>query len=162
MKIAIMSDSHNRWQNLTSAVEWANEEKCDKLLFAGDLVRKEGIAILAQFNKEVVLVWGNNQMRNKIVKEEVQKYSNVKVAGVIYKDKIANQNIIMSHLPSKVESQKNKDCDIAIHGHTHEYREEVVDEVKFICPGEISGHKTREVSFAVVDLQSIEVERFIL
>jgi predicted phosphodiesterase len=38
MKIAIMSDSHENWDNFFKAIAVANEHSCEILLFAGDLM----------------------------------------------------------------------------------------------------------------------------
>jgi predicted phosphodiesterase len=60
MKIAIMSDSHDRWEFLEKAIEIANEEGCSTFLFAGDLIAPPRIALLEKFNGEVKFVWGNS------------------------------------------------------------------------------------------------------
>lgn len=38
MKIAIMSDSHDKWDFLEEAINKVNNEGCATLLFAGDLI----------------------------------------------------------------------------------------------------------------------------
>ncbi|MEK9171104.1 MAG: metallophosphoesterase family protein [Patescibacteria group bacterium] len=61
MKIAIMADSHDVWDNLEKAVARANKEKCELLLFAGDFIAPPGIPILEKFNGKIKFVWGNNE-----------------------------------------------------------------------------------------------------
>ena len=50
MKIAIMSDSHDRWDYLEQAIEQAMEQAntggCELLLFAGDLIAPLRLAVL--------------------------------------------------------------------------------------------------------------------
>ena len=61
MKIAIMSDSHDRWDYLEKAIGIAHGKGCELLLFAGDLIAPPGLAILEKFNNKVKFVWGNNE-----------------------------------------------------------------------------------------------------
>lgn len=57
MKIAIMSDSHEHWDNLRHAISTANNG-CEVLLFAGDLMSSgEGLAALKTFNGSVHMVF---------------------------------------------------------------------------------------------------------
>ena len=60
MKIAIISDSHEHWDNLRHAINLANKN-CDVLLFSGDLMAPgNGLAALKTFNGPVHMVFGNN------------------------------------------------------------------------------------------------------
>lgn len=61
MKIAIMSDGHEHWDNLRKAITIANQQSCDMLLFAGDLMAPgNGLSALKTFTGPVHMVFGNN------------------------------------------------------------------------------------------------------
>jgi|GEM_PF-3241455 len=56
MKIAIMSDSHEHWDNLRRSITLA--DGCDVLLFAGDLMAPgAGLAALKTFHGPVHMVF---------------------------------------------------------------------------------------------------------
>ena len=61
MKIAILSDSHDRWEHFEEAITIPNPESCEYLLHAGDLIAPPGIALMKQFKGKVKFVWGNNE-----------------------------------------------------------------------------------------------------
>ena len=90
MKIAIMSDSHENWDNLKRAIEISNEHNCNYLLFAGDLISPQGIDILSTFKGDVKIVWGNNENEKIGIIEKSNLYSNVGVFGEIYEETIDN------------------------------------------------------------------------
>jgi hypothetical protein len=158
-----MSDSHNRWTKLDSALEWANEENCEKLLFAGDLVRKQGVKHLAKFRGQVIYVWGNNQLEKKKVRREADSFANIHIAGKAYDEEIGGIKVFMMHRPPKVMEKANSGhYDLCVHGHTHRYREGKLGATKVVNPGELAAVETGESSFAMVELPSLKVERLML
>lgn len=164
MKVAIMSDSHNHWDNLQEAIDWVNEEKCRYILFAGDLVKARGIEILSQFNGDVVLVWGNNQMAKKYLRKKVKKVDNLKIKGAVWEGEIQGLKFFMSHQPFRVEKKANSThYDICVHGHTHQYREVVINKTLVICPGALDGSSiSRDATFAILNTKDKSVEQFML
>lgn len=156
MKIAVMSDSHDNWENLSQAVRQANDLDCEVLLHAGDLVAPAGVAVLQDFRGKVKFVWGNNET------EQVEITRQMTVADMEVFDRFEGQigglAVFMSHYPQPAETASlSESFDLCVHGHTHQYREERVDNKEgqvaktlILNPGEIQGYRTGQASFAVV------------
>ena len=54
---------------------------------------------------------------------------------------------------------KNKDIDIALHGHTHRYREEIKEKTIFFNPGESAGMIKGKNAIGIINLKDLSLER---
>ncbi|MCA9372515.1 metallophosphoesterase [Candidatus Woesebacteria bacterium] len=155
MKIAIMSDSHDQWENLSKAIKQANKANCEVLLFAGDLISPPGIAVLQQFSGLVKFVWGNNEGERVGMTRMFDQSENMELCGDIYEGELDGTKIFMNHYPRAAElAAQSGQFDLAIHGHTHEYREEKVGECWLLNPGEIQGYRTGSSTFMIFDTET--------
>jgi putative phosphoesterase len=161
MKIAIMSDSHDGWDQLEKAIEKSNKEGCSVLLFAGDLIAPPGIAILEKFNGEVKFVWGNNEGEKMKITRKMDASEKIELCGTTFEGEIAGIKIYMNHYPDYVElASKSGEFDLCVYGHTHHYKEEKVGDSLLINPGEIQGYKTSKPCFVIFDTEKKESKRF--
>lgn len=160
MKIAIMSDSHENWEKLTEAIEIANKEECTHLLFAGDLIAPPGVAILEKFNGKIHFVWGNNEGEKLGLTRKMDPSQKITLEGDIFESEIHGLKIFMNHYPRIVElAAKAGEFDLCIHGHTHEYREETINNTILINPGEIQGYLTGNVTFVIFDCETKKIQK---
>lgn len=160
MKISIMSDSHDNWINLEKAVNISNEHGCEFLLFAGDLIAPPQLAILEKFNGKVKFVWGNNEAEKVGLTRMMDASEKVELCGDIFEGEIDGIKIFMNHYPRIAElATKSGEFDLCIHGHTHEYREEKVENTILINPGEIQGYKTGKASFVIFDTEDKSISK---
>ncbi len=163
MRIAIMSDSHDRWDNLEKAVNLANEANCGTLLFAGDFNAPPGIPILEKFNGEVKLVWGNNEAERMGLTRKFDASEKIELCGDIYEGELGGLRVFMNHYPRIAElAAKSGEFDLCVFGHTHEYKEEKIGSCLLVNPGEIQGYKTGESSFIIFDTKSKKVEKIVI
>jgi uncharacterized protein len=163
MKIAIVSDIHDNWLNLEKALKIANDLPCEYLLFAGDLIAPPGIALLDDFKGEVVMVWGNNELAQVSIQQQVDKRDNIFNAGDHYEGEIAGLKFFMHHIPRYAElAADTEEFDVAICGHTHEYFTDVIGDTILINPGEIHGYKTGEPSLVILDSETKQLEKISL
>lgn len=160
MKIAIMSDSHDNWQNLSIAIDIANKAGCEYLLFAGDLIAPPGIAVLQKFNGKVKFVWGNNEAERFGMTRKFDASKNIELCGDVFEGIIDNLKFFMNHYPRFVElATKAGEFDVCIYGHTHDYLEEKVGETLLLNPGEIQGYATGQAGFIIFDTNNKDVRR---
>lgn len=152
MKIAIISDCHDQWENLERAVEIANDEECKILLFAGDLIAPPGLAILEKFNGQVKFVWGNNEGEKMGMTRKMDASEKIELCGNVFEGEINGVRIFMNHYPRLAElAAKSGEFDLCVCGHTHLYKEERIGECILLNPGELHGHKTSKPTFAIFD-----------
>lgn len=163
MKIAILSDSHDRWDNLEKAVKTANDMGCAMLLFVGDLIAPPGIAVLEKFNGKVKFIWGNNEGERMSMTRKLDASQKVELCGDVYEDTIDGVRIFMNHYPRFTElAAKSGEFDLCIYGYTHEYQEEMVRDSLLLNPGEIQGYATKHPGFAVYDTKAKKAERILI
>ncbi len=160
MKLAIMSDAHDNWAHLETAIQLANEQGCEVLLFAGDLIAPPGLAVLEKFNGNVKLVWGNNEGEKVGIALKCAKSEKIELCGDVFEGVLGGVRIFMNHYPRIVElASQFGEFDLCIFGHTHEYIQTKVGECSLVNPGEIQGYITGEAGFVVWDTQMRSGER---
>ncbi len=163
MKLAVMSDSHDRWDNLEKAIGIAVDKGVEQLLFAGDFMSPPGMSVIGKFPGPVVMVWGNNDGEQVGLLAQAREMENVSIAGDEYEGELGGRKVYMQHYPRPAEiAVESGMFDIVIYGHTHEWREETANGKLLLNPGEIQGYRTGMVSFALVDTGSLEVEKIII
>lgn len=163
MKIAIMSDSHDQWNNLKKAIDLSNNAGCEVLLFAGDFIAPPGIAFLEQFNGLVKFVWGNNEGERVALTRMMDASQKMELAGEIFEGEFDGVRVFMNHYPriSELAALSGK-FDLCVFGHTHEYLAEKIGNCLLLNPGEIQGHKTAHPSFVIFDTQTKAFEKIVL
>lgn len=134
-----MSDSHDNWPKLEKAIELANKENCEHLFFAGDLISPTGIPVLAKFNGQVHIVWGNNEGEKMGFINKVSQNENIKLYGDICEIELQGRKIFMNHYPRISElAAKSGEFDLCIFGHTHDLTDNVINGCRLINPGSVA------------------------
>lgn len=159
MKIALLSDSHNNWQVLREAVRDASRRDCDVLFFAGDLVRPDGVDVLAGFSGPVHMIIGNNEFEIDEIWARAEGSENVIYHGEICDIEREGVRIFMHHYPQEAVSKAQSGIyDLCIHGHTHTFRQQTVSGTPVVSPGAISDRGSSPV-WAIFDTKTGELER---
>ena len=70
-------------------------------------------------------------------------------------------DVSIFHEPDYISEfiSKNKEIDIVLHGHTHRYREEILDKVLIFNPGESAGMLKGKNAIGIIDLKDLAVQR---
>jgi len=74
---------------------------------------------------------------------------------------LAGKKIAIFHEPDQIEITlcENNDVDIVLHGHTHRYREEIVNNTLIYNPGESAGMQKGKNAIGIVDLRNFSAKR---
>lgn len=148
MKIAILGDSHDHYENLRKAVYLANEQDCKLMLHTGDLgAPGDSVDILKDFSGHVKMILGNNDheivglMRKSY---ELENFEIIKTTrgGDSCEEEVDGVKIFMHHYPRIAElAAASGEFDLCIFGHTHKYHDETVGNTLLINPSAINGSK---------------------
>lgn len=159
-----MSDSHDHYENLNKAVEMVNDEGCEILLFAGDLIAPgNGSEALSKFNGPVKMIYGNNDGDPHALNMMFSKYDNLEIVGKEYEAEVEGVKIFMTHYPRIGQlAAKSGEFDLVIYGHDHTYNEENVGETILLNPGAIHPYKIEYASFVIFDTESKSIEKIVL
>ncbi len=160
MKIAILSDSHDNWDNLTKAVQIANQQQCQVLLFAGDLVSPTGISDLAKFHGQVKVVFGNNEGEKVKITRLIDQTQNITLFNNSYEETLDNIKIFMNHFPRFTQlAVQSQEFDLCIYGHTHQYHCETINNIILLNPGTTSNIRSTEATFAIFNSKTKMVNK---
>jgi len=168
MKIAIISDSHDHYENLGKSVVLANDAGCEIMLHAGDLgAPGKCVNILSEFDGKVKMVIGNNDHELIGLMREAQAVENFELiktstGGDSYEEEIDGIKIFMHHYPRISElAAYSGNFDLCIFGHTHKYHEEKINNTFLVNPSSIHPEQT-ESSFIIFDTELREIKRVLL
>jgi len=161
MKIAIISDIHDNFHNLVSALKIIEERKPEQIIFLGDFINNGIAKILANFKVPVFAVWGNNDGDKAAIKEtSLKPGSNLKISENIYDFlEFDGKKIFLTHYPDIAKQMaKSGEYDIVFYGHNHLKNLDKIGDCIVCNPGEICAQKTGQAGFVIYDTKDNEIE----
>ena len=154
MKILIISDIHENFDNLSRVLQKIPELWVEKIFCLGDLINGWIGRMLAWQDIPCHLIWWNND-GNKVAvtKAFLHRWSQWIVANNEFDTcEIDGKKIFMTHYPIIAKSiAKSGDYDAVFYGHDHLMNQEQIWNCLLLNPGEISAHKTGICSYSVYD-----------
>lgn len=146
--IGLVSDSHGEWLRTRKAMDVLRSKHCERILYMGDVETHEVLDALA--GNCVTMVFGNCDYVSNLYEYAVMLGLEVQhPAGVIAVDE---KRIAFLHGDDNSQFQQFLDddsIDVVVHGHTHEKRDEVVNNTRCINPGAL--HRAPVYTVAVLD-----------
>jgi hypothetical protein len=154
MQIAVMSDSHDRLPALRAAVAEARRRGLRTLLHLGDIIAPFAAKLLAEFEGALHVIYGNNDGERAGLKKTLPQIQD----GPLHLT-LADRRILMHHFIDWCRPEDIAAADVVCTGHTHQWGVETREGRLFINPGEVCGWLTGRCTFAVLDLNTLDVER---
>lgn len=155
MKILILSDIHDRVETLGKALEQGKKENCSGIIFCGDSSTPETFSILINTRLPLYAVLGNMEFNQGKTIELVKKQSHVFFDEEILKITLDGKKIAITHYPDVAEELAEEEIyDAVFHGHSHNPRNEVINNVLIGNPGEIAGYVTGHKSFGIYETKN--------
>lgn len=149
MKIAVVADTHNNWNNFKKAIEWINKENIQMILHCGDIDRQETIDSAQKlFAGDIKFVKGNADYELDLPEKLELELENKKIA--------------FCHFPNEAKKlAQSQKYDVVFYGHTHRPWDEKVGQCHLVNPGELAGQFYKPC-FAVYDILTGNLELKIL
>lgn len=159
MRLAIISDTHDRLDMIHLAVKKMQEKDVEMIIHCGDFVAPFSIPPFEQLNVPFIAVYGNNDGEKKGLTEKISKIGGIVCYPPLVRE-VNNIKFLICHEPIPEESLKRYFSDVKyyVFGHTHEVVEKEIEGIKVINPGEACGWLTGNASFAILDIQTGKVE----
>jgi len=142
MKIAIISDSHDNFENLNKVFQWLQKNEVKLVLHCGDSGLPETwLKIAKDYGGVIHFIIGNMDHKDLFEKEFGSKtFENLKFYGEVGEIEIQGIKMAFCHKPVKAEELvKSKKYQVVFYGHTHKPWIEKVGETFLINPGELAG-----------------------
>jgi putative phosphoesterase len=161
MLIGIFADSHDHLDNIRKAVSVFNDEGCELVVFAGDLVSSFAVPPLRKLNCKVLGCFGDNEGNKPGV------LAGMKIVGTMAEPPFGFKTsdgckIIVAHMDRTLRDLEGE-FDVAIYAHSH--KPSITRDQQgrlFVNPGETSGWSHGAPSVAMLDSVSREARIVLL
>lgn len=153
MKIAVLSDIHDRLDHLTQALKSIRTQECDRLFYLGDLCSPFTLESLAEgFNGPINAVLGNNDGDPLSLSRVESRFDHLHLHGQVAELIIEDSKYALTHYPQIAQSQAlSGQFSAVFYGHTHAAESRRLPNGTLIAnPGEIMG-RSGKVSYGVYD-----------
>lgn len=154
MKIALLSDVHDRTTPLLTALATADSMGCRHLLYLGDIVETGTFRLMTEeWPYTMDVVFGNNEIERSAFLRLAQSLPRVRHHGDEGSLILNNKRIFITHYPWIAEraAQSGK-YDAVFFGHTHVAEQLHYYNTVIANPGEVGGVR-RPSQFAIYDTQ---------
>ena len=162
MKIAVMSDSHDRVDHIQTAITQI-EDEADVLIHCGDYCAPFMLHELVKFPGPVHGAFGNVDGDIFLMTKFADTAENLSLYHPMGDICVDSKRIAFTHYPRMAHGLASTDkYDAVFYGHSHEFKCEQIGKTLLVNDGEIMGRKGRPC-FVVYDTQTNQIEqRFVV
>jgi hypothetical protein len=155
MKIAVLSDSHDRLDHLEAVLAAVSEEKAERLFFLGDFCAPFTLSAIAEgFSGPVDCVSGNNDGDHLHLSKIASQHLHVTLHGQLAELEAGGRKIGLNHYPDIAQRlAESQAYDAVFSGHDHRRYIHQTGRTLWANPGEIMG-RYQVVSFGIYDTES--------
>jgi putative phosphoesterase len=159
MKIAIISDTHSRYEAIETAVQLMEERKVELILHCGDIEDAEAVWL---FPGKTHFVFGNCDTDRASLRQAMHG-----IGAILHEPfgrlELQGKKLAFTHGDDGRllwDLQDRGEFDYVFHGHTHQAQDRLVGETRVINPGAL--HRVRTRTFVLLDLPSGETESIVV
>ena len=151
MLIGVTGDTHNNLKNISKICDLFNQANPSLVIHTGDITLPKSLAAFSKLKMPLVGVFGNNdEFEKKELIEESKKF-NCNLFDEPHKIKIGDKKIIIVHHPELINDDMILNADFILHGHTHRYRSELMENTLVFNPGECAGFMKGKNNIGLID-----------
>jgi len=166
MRLAIVSDIHDNLWNLAAALEAIKD--ADVLLCCGDLCSPFVIDELAKFERELHIVFGNNDADLYRITTKAIKKPNCHLHGELFEATFDGKRLAMNHFDYLARPMARSGAyDVVCFGHNHEFEISRSGVCLLINPGPVMGARFSSgrwedvpPTFVLYDTAADQAEKF--
>ena len=160
MLVGVISDTHNRIENVRKIISLFNKEKVGAVIHTGDITKAETLSMFSDLNCPLYGVYGNNDKLENGLQGICSKY-NFKFKEPPHNLILDGKRISIFHEPELIEAYVNDNdgVDIILFGHTHKYTHQVNDNTIYFNPGESAGSLEGKNALGIINLDNLEIKR---
>ena len=159
MKIAVLSDIHDRLDHLEAALTSVSGQGAERLLFLGDFCAPFSLAALAEgFSGSIDAIFGNNDGDQYLLCQVASKFDHVTLHGPYVELEIDGQAIALDHYPDISKRLAESGAFAAVFsGHDHQQYIHKIGDTLWANPGEIMG-RFGSPSYGIYDTEARSFE----
>jgi len=160
MLVGVVSDTHNNVKNIKNIIYLFNKEKVDLVIHTGDITKAETLKKFRTLDCPLVGVFGNND-RIETGLKEICDENNFTFQEPPLSLTLGNRKVAVFHEPDLIKSyiKEHKNIDLILHGHTHRYNKQKIEDTIYFNPGESAGFLEGKSAIGIVDMNNLEIKR---
>ncbi len=162
-RIAVISDSHDRLENIRRFVETARREGVEAVIHAGDIISPFALRELRGLR--VYAVYGNNDGEKLLLSRVAAEMGFVISEPPLFLSLGGREIAVVHGASTPADTARLAEAlarsgmfHVVVYGHTHQLDVRKVRETLVVNPGTLSGYLAGRATFAIVNLETLEVE----
>ncbi len=158
MRIGLISDSHDRMDHVQRAADYLRATGIDVVLHAGDVTYPHVLELLAGF--DVWIAQGNMDHVAELSAAVTRLFGAERFASM-HDLEFDGHQIALVHGHDRTLLNAliySKSYEYVVRGHTHVPQDQCIKETRVLNPGAVGNAGWRRCSFAVLDLDTGELE----
>ena len=155
MKIGVTGDTHNNLKNIDQICAIFNENHTDLVFHTGDISLPKSLLAFKKLNCPLIAVLGNNDVEEKNELVEAAKEFDCKIHDEPFSINLSKKKILILHHPELINEELSNNHDLILHGHTHRYRLEKLNDCLIFNPGECAGIMKGKNQIGIINLKTL-------
>jgi len=156
--IGVTGDTHNNLKNISKICTIFNENNVELVFHTGDISLPKSLISFKQLNCPIRVIIGNNDVEERKGLEDAAKDFDCKLYDEPYSAKLKSIKISVIHHPELIDTRMLKENDLILHGHTHRYRLEKINDAIVFNPGECAGFMKGKNKVGIINLETLNPE----
>ena len=158
MLIGITGDTHNNLKNISKICEIFNSFQVDLVIHTGDITLPKSLRAFKALNAKLIGVYGNNDQEEKKDLVKAAAEFNCFFYDEPYYFKLNGVSISIIHHPELINEKMLDSSNAIVHGHTHKYRDEMLEETLIFNPGECAGLLKGKNKVGLIRTENLKTE----
>lgn len=152
MKVAVLSDCHDRLDHLSWALKWVEKIGAKRLFYLGDFCAPFTLDALAEgYEGPIDAIFGNNDGDSFLISQVAAKYDHVNLHSPLAELYVDGRKVGMNHYPEIGRRlAESRAYDAVFSGHDHLKYIHQIEETLWANPGELMG-RLGSPSFGIWD-----------
>ena len=155
MLIGVTGDTHNNLKNIKQICAIFNDNCTDVVFHTGDVSLPKSLLAFNQLKCPLIVVLGNNDIEERNGLEVIAKSFECKIYDEPFSVELNSKKISVFHHPNLMNDSTFEENDLVLHGHTHRYRLEKINNCIVFNPGECAGFMKDKNQIGLVDLKGL-------
>ncbi len=158
MKIGIISDTHDHYDNVLKAIEVFRKYQVQTVLHAGDMITATAAQMFSELaGVRFIAVFGNCDLDRSALRSTVEGFGGEIHEGV-YQGRVDGKMLCMAHAPEALrQNAESGQFDLIVYGHTHRDDIRQIGNTLIVNPGEATDAKTGLGQVVVLDTADLSL-----
>ncbi len=159
MKIGIISDTHDHYDNVAKAIEIFRKRAVEAVLHAGDMISAPTAQLFSELKGvRFVAVFGNCDIDRHLLRATVKGFGG-EIYDTAFQGRLDGKTVCMAHVPQAVQQiAESGEYDLVIYGHTHRDDIRQVGKTLVLNPGEATDSRTGLGQVLILDTADLSCD----